>query len=147
MDFCFWEDETIQGVNDREGGEDCGGADQVVWFCVEATAQSQDLFCIGCAEVFSAGAFRRFLAEIRIVQECLQELRDEFSLRGELGVFVVALAAVGEVRTRASMSMLPGPVSKARTSDGLALAGITVRLAMPPMFSATRPSFLSRQRR
>ncbi len=42
------------------------------------------------------------------------------------------------------MSMLPGPVSKAKTSEGLHLAGMTVMLAMPPMLREMRPSFLWR---
>ena len=37
--------------------------------------------------------------------------------------------------------MLPGPVSNAITSSGFASGGIAVIFAMPPIFSATRPSF------
>jgi len=39
------------------------------------------------------------------------------------------------------MSMLAGPVSKAKTWDGFAFAGITVMLAMPARFRDTRPIF------
>ena len=36
------------------------------------------------------------------------------------------------------MTMFPGPVSNAITCSGVARGGITVMLAMPPMFSAIR---------
>src|SRR5258707_936480 len=49
--------------------------------------------------------------------------------------------------TRASMRMLAGPVSKAKTSCGLAWAGITVTLAMPPRLRETRPNFSWREKR
>ena len=42
-------------------------------------------------------------------------------------------------RKRASITMLPGPVSNARTCAASAAAGIAVRLPMPPRFSTMRP--------
>ena len=42
-------------------------------------------------------------------------------------------------RTSPSITMLPGPVSKAKTSFGLRGAGNHGELAMPPMLSAARP--------
>jgi len=50
-------------------------------------------------------------------------------------------------RTKASMTMFPGPVSNPDTSFGLAPAGISVTLAMPPMFKATVPCRASRSSR
>ena len=44
-------------------------------------------------------------------------------------------------RASASITMLPGPVSNAITSSGAAPGGITVILAMPPIFSAMRVRF------
>ena len=71
----------------------------------------------------------------------------------ELMLNVPELAAYYRERRMAAVCFMVdtvrwgGPVSKANTSEGFEFAGMTVRLAMPPMLSATRPNFASHQRR
>src|SRR5467141_760832 len=57
VDLRFGRDEAIQGIDDRECGEDCGCADEIVRLGAIASAEGQEFFYVGVAIVFAAGGF------------------------------------------------------------------------------------------
>ena len=66
------QNETIQGVNDRERGEDCRGTDEIVRFGAMAPAEREDFPHIGVAVVFAPSGFGGRKLQIRIAQEFVQ---------------------------------------------------------------------------
>jgi len=100
VNFRFAQNETIQGVNDRERGENGHGPNEVVRFGAMAPAEREDFLHIGVAVVFAARGFGRRDFQVRIAQEFVKERWIAAALRGELRVFVKALVAAREVRNQ-----------------------------------------------
>jgi hypothetical protein len=96
-DFCAWQDEAVQGVPDGQGGEQRGGADQVVGLGAMAAAQRENAFHVGLSVVFAAGAFGRSESQVRIAHEVVEKSGKCTAVHCEAGVLVEAPAAVGEM--------------------------------------------------
>lgn len=97
MDFCLRQDETVEGVNNRESGENSGSTNYVVGLGMIFLAETQKLLNVRSTVILAAGGFWRGLSEIRIAEKFVEESREETALPGQLRVFVEALAAFGEV--------------------------------------------------
>lgn len=44
VNFRFWQNETVQGINDRKSRKNCRGADEIVWLGAMAPAEGEELF-------------------------------------------------------------------------------------------------------
>src|SRR5947208_715807 len=94
----FGRDETVQGIDDRECGEDGGCADEVVWLGAIASAEGEEFFQVGVAVAFATGGFGRCKLQIGIAQKIVEQRWYTAALRSEAGVFVKTQAAVREMR-------------------------------------------------
>src|SRR3989449_3214270 len=72
VNFRFWQNETIQCIDDRERREDCGRAGAIVRLGAMAAAESEDLFHISMAVMFAPGGFGRGELEVGITQEVIE---------------------------------------------------------------------------
>ena len=97
VDFYFRQDEAVQGVDDRERGEDCGRANQVVGLGVVFAAEAQKLFDVGAAVIFASSGFGRCELQVRVTHQFVKKRRDAAALLREARVFVKALTAVSEM--------------------------------------------------
>ena len=53
----FWQHEAVQGLADRERGEDCSCADEIVGLGALAAAEGEEFLYVSMAEVFAASGF------------------------------------------------------------------------------------------
>jgi len=95
--FRFGQNEAVEGVNDAEGGEDSGGADEVFGAGSKFAAFGENFCDEGAAEVFAAGRFRGLLLEIRVAKKLFEERNEALAAESEASAGVEALTTVGEV--------------------------------------------------
>src|SRR6266550_1372469 len=98
VDRRFGRDEAIQGIHDRECGEDCGCADEVVGLGAIASPEGEEFLQVRVAVVFAAGGFGWCKLQIGISQELVEQRGYSAALGCEAGVLVETLTAVREMR-------------------------------------------------
>src|SRR6267143_2356743 len=109
VDLCFGRDETVQGIDDRECGGDCGCADEIVGLGAIASAEGEEFFQIGVAVVFAAGGFWGWELQIGIAQKLVEQRGEAATLGCEAGVLVETQAAVREMRDQGVDQHVGGP--------------------------------------
>ena len=100
VDFRFAQNETIQGLNDRERGENGRSANEIVRCGAIAQAKREDFLHISVPVIFAPGGFWRRKFQVGIAQQFVKERGIAAALRGKLRVFVKALAAPREMRNQ-----------------------------------------------
>src|SRR6266702_3435058 len=97
MNLRFPQNESVEGVDDRQCGEEGRRADEVVGLGSIAAAEGEELLYVRVAVVFAARGFWRCDLQIGIAQELVEESGDAPAFRGEMGVVIEALAPLREM--------------------------------------------------
>src|SRR5262249_4152960 len=97
VDFGFGKDEAMQRVDDGKGGEDGGGADEVAGLGTIAAAERKNFLDVGAAVVFAASGLGWREFQVWIAHELVDQGRNTAAGSCKAGIFVKALASVGEV--------------------------------------------------
>src|SRR6266849_2106637 len=98
MNLCFPQNESVEGVDDRQCGEEGRRADEVVGLGSIAAAEGEELLYAGVAVVLAARGFWRSDRQIGIAQKLVEKSRDTPAFGGEMGVVIESVAPSREMR-------------------------------------------------
>src|SRR2546426_2488874 len=100
VNFRFGQNETVQRIDDREGGENCRCTDEIVRLGAKESAECEEFFQVSMAVIFAPGGFGRCELQVRITQKIVKECGEVSPPRCEVSVFIVSLAATREMRDK-----------------------------------------------
>src|SRR6266566_426928 len=92
MNLRFSQNESVEGVDDRQCGEEGRRTDEVVGLGSIAAAEGEELLYVGVAVVLAARGFWRSDLQIGIAQELVEKSADAPAFGGEMGVVIESLA-------------------------------------------------------
>src|SRR5260370_21023970 len=91
------ENESVEGVDDRQCREEGGRTDEVVGLGSIAGAEGEEILYVGVAVVLAARGFWRSDLQVGIAQKLVEESGDTPAFGGEMGVVIEALAPSREM--------------------------------------------------
>src|SRR5262249_34857007 len=138
-----WQDEAFDGGANRTRGESGRGCDNIgshfrLYASRARTASTREL----ADELTAKFLPPRGLGRLLLKKIVLQKTGDDILVDSSPGAMRPSRSNCRFMSSaaNASITMFPGPVSKAKTWPGEAPGGIAVKLAIPPIFRAILPT-------